>query len=73
MNDGPLNLARAAEYLGIAKGSLRNLAGAGKVTFYKPGGKLLFFNREDLDAYAYRNRKLSDFEASNKAEAILNR
>lgn len=44
-----LDTKRAAKYLNIAVGSLRNLTGSGKVTYYKFGRKNLY-QRKDLDA-----------------------
>ena len=71
--NGPLNLFRAAEYLGIAKGTLYQLVHYKKIAYYKPSGKLLYFRKEDLDAYAFQCRVSADFEVNHKAEAILNR
>jgi excisionase family DNA binding protein len=70
--DRPLKPSEAAEYLGLKKGSLYNLVHAGKITCYKPSGKLIFFRRKDLDAYAFRNQKLADFEVNRTAEDLLN-
>jgi len=75
MNDltGPMNLDKAAEYLSISKGTLYNLVNKRKISFHKPNGKLLYFRREDLDAFAFRDRKIADFEACQKVEGILNK
>jgi excisionase family DNA binding protein len=45
----------AATYLGIALSSLYKLTSAGVLQFSKPGGKLMFFQREILDEYLLRN------------------
>ena len=71
--DSPLNLKRAADYLGIAKQTLYHLVSQGKITSYKPSGKLVFFRREDLDAYAFQGRRLANSEVNKKAEEVLNR
>ena len=68
----PLDLSDAANYLHISKGSLYNLVHFKKITFYKPGGKLLYFLKKDLDAYISKGRILANFEVNRKAEDILN-
>ena len=49
-----LTLGRAADYLGVAKGTLRRWADQGRVpAFYTPGGHRRF-RRPDLDAFLER-------------------
>jgi excisionase family DNA binding protein len=71
--NNPLNAERAADYLGVPKKTLYGLVYRKDITFSKPSGKLLFFRREDLDAWAYRNTTLANFETEKKAEELLNR
>lgn len=71
-SDKPMNPAEAAEYLGMAKGSLYNLVHFKKITYYQPGGRRLYFLKKDLDTYIRRGIKLADFEVNRKAEDILN-
>jgi excisionase family DNA binding protein len=68
----PFTAGEATEYLGIARSTLYNLVCAGKITCYKPSGKLLYFRRKDLDAFAFQNKKVSDFQRNEQAENILN-
>lgn len=68
----PLNMAEAAEYLRLKKSYLYHLVRDKKITSHKPGGKLLYFSIKDLNAYAFRNRDLADFEVNRQAEDILN-
>jgi len=53
----PLDFAGAAAYLRISGSQLYQLTSKNLVTCYRPGGKKLYFRREDLDAYLSRNRR----------------
>jgi excisionase family DNA binding protein len=70
--NNPLNAERAADYLGVSERTLHGLVYKKQITYSKPSGKLLFFRREDLDAWAYQNTILADFEVEKKAEELLN-
>jgi excisionase family DNA binding protein len=72
MENKPLNIDEAAEYLSMKKSYLYQLVYHGKIASYKPGGKLLYFKREDLENYVYQNRKAADFELAERADAALN-
>lgn len=41
----------AANYLGIALSTLYKLTSSGKIRFSKPGGKMIYFAKADLDNY----------------------
>jgi excisionase family DNA binding protein len=71
--NNPLNAERAADYLGVSERTLYGLVCKKQITFSKPSGKLLFFRREDLDAWAYQNTTLAEFEVEKKADELLNR
>jgi excisionase family DNA binding protein len=68
----PLSIIEAANFLGYKKSYLYNLVHSKKLTAYKPGGKVLFFKQEDLERFAFRNKKTADFELAEQAETILN-
>jgi excisionase family DNA binding protein len=68
----PMTAETAAEFLGFSKGYLYKLVSANKISYYRPGGKILYFLQEDLEKYAYRNRVASRYEVREKAEALLN-
>jgi excisionase family DNA binding protein len=69
----PLSITEAAQYLGYKKSYLYNLVHRGKLTAYKPGGKVLFFKQEDLERFAFRNKKAADFELAEQADQLINR
>jgi excisionase family DNA binding protein len=52
----PLTAELAAAFLGFSKGYLYKLVAANKIAYYRPGGRILYFMRDDLEKYAYRNR-----------------
>ena len=45
----------AAEYLGVSTSFLYKLTSGGRITFYKPSGKLIYFRVEDLDSWMLQN------------------
>jgi excisionase family DNA binding protein len=68
----PMTADMAAAFLGFKRGYLYKLVAANKISYYRPGGKILLFKQEDLEKYAYRNRVASRYELREKAETILN-
>ena len=46
-----VTLKEAAKYLGISKSQLYKLNMARKIPYSCPGGKIIYYRREDLDAY----------------------
>lgn len=46
-----LNAQNAAQFLGISKSALYKLTSKGKIKFYKPSGKLIYFFKDDLVNY----------------------
>jgi excisionase family DNA binding protein len=71
--DKPLSIHEAAEFLSLAKTYIYRLVRLGKLTAFNPGGKRLYFRKEDLEAYILRGRRSSSEELMEKADAILNR
>jgi len=52
-----LNAEEAAEYTGFKKPYVYRLAASGQIKAFKPGGKKLFFCREDLRNWILTNKK----------------
>jgi excisionase family DNA binding protein len=67
----PLNLKEAAEFLGFKPSYIYNLVHFGRLTVYKPNGKVLYFKQEDLERFVFRNKKTADFELADRADRIL--
>jgi excisionase family DNA binding protein len=55
----PLTVVEAAEFLSLAKTYVYQLVNQGKLTAFNPGGRRLYFRREDLEKYILKGQKLS--------------
>lgn len=67
-----LTFDEAAKYTGLSKSYLYKLCGStGKIPCYKPSGKVLYFNRTELDAWMLQNRKATREEIGIKANTYL--
>ena len=62
-----LTTREAASYLSVSLSHLYKLTSRHEITFYRPTGKLMYFQRKDLDAFILRNKIRSSEEI--KAEA----
>lgn len=59
-----LNFNEAAIYLEVSHSHLYKLTSTGTIPAYKPNGKKLYFNREELNKWLLSNRQasISDIE-----------
>ena len=62
-----LTINEAALLLGLSKHYLYKLTCKKMIPHYKPGVKLLYFDREELEAWMKRNRVGTASEAEQKA------
>lgn len=62
-----LNMIEAGQYLGLSVSHLYKLTSAGSIPYYKPNGKKLYFNREELDNWLLRNRSMTKDEIESVA------
>ena len=65
-----LTLEEAAKFMGIARSSLYKMTHEQTIPFYKPNGKMIFFEKSDLLAWVRKNRVSSEAEISEEAERI---
>jgi excisionase family DNA binding protein len=70
--DKPLTIDEAANFLKISKGYLYRLTSGGKIPFHKPTGKRIFFKKEELESFIWRNRVYADYEITDQANTLLN-
>jgi len=63
----PLGVGPAAWYLGVSVDHLRKLAQKNEVAYHRPGGKMLYFLRDDLNAYALRRRRNSGYDYDSRS------
>lgn len=66
-----LTPTEAAEYLGIKVSYLYKLMMRRVIPYYKPGGKLCYFDREDLDKWLRSVRVASDEEIESQVQAYI--
>ncbi|MDD4000773.1 MAG: helix-turn-helix domain-containing protein [Bacilli bacterium] len=64
-----LTFDEASQFSGLSKSYLYKLTSRGVIPHYKPAGKLLFFNREELQKWLLSNRVTSDSEISERAQS----
>lgn len=63
-----LTAAEAAQYLGVGVQFIYKLTHGRKIPYFKSeGGKLNYFRREDLDAWALAHRVRTDKELNEEA------
>lgn len=66
-NKNILTAKEAAAYAGLSMSGLYKLTHTGKIPFYRPGGKLIYFNREELEQWLQRNRVATTEELNDRA------
>lgn len=59
----------AAAYLGISKSYLYKLTNRKEIPFYKPMGKVVYFDRVELEEWIRNNRVSTASEISSQAQA----
>lgn len=64
-NKKALSMVEASMYIGISKNYLYQLTHRNLIPFYKPNGKHLYFDREELD-----NWLLTNHHRNIKADAV---
>ena len=66
-----LTTTEAAHYLGVKPSYLYKMMMRRVIPYYKPGGKLCFFSREDLDAWLTSVRIKSQSEIESEAARYI--
>lgn len=66
-----LTAEEAANYLGVSKSYLYKLTMNRRIPHFKPEGKLVYFKREELDAWLCRNRVATNDELEAQAASFL--
>ena len=67
-----LNLEEAADFLGIAKSTLYKMTHLNQLPYFKPAGKLIFFEKKALLDWVRGAKSLSEEEIRAEAAARLN-
>lgn len=66
-----LSFDEMAVYSGLSKSYLYKLTCTGGVPCYKPNGKMIKFNRKEIDFWLLRNRKATNDEIDSKASTYI--
>lgn len=64
-----LTANEAADYMGISKSQLYKLTSTNEIPYYKPSGKLVYFNRLELEQWLQSNRIPTQTELNLKAQS----
>lgn len=57
-----MNLEECAQYTGLSKSCLYKMTALHEVPHSKPNGKMIFFEKEEINAWLMRNRVKTDEE-----------
>ena len=66
-----LNLEEAAMFMGISRSTLYKMTHKNVIPFYRPNGKLIYFEKSELLAWMRKCRNSSTEEINGKATALL--
>ena len=70
-NKPVLNIGEAAIYTGLTESYLYKLTSKQDIPHFKPRGKMIYFNREELDEWLQQNRVKSNREIKQAADNHL--
>ena len=62
-----LNLEEASLFLGISKSSLYKMTHKHELPFYRPNGKLIYFEKSELVKWMLQNRSMTEDEIKDAA------
>jgi excisionase family DNA binding protein len=71
MNKKVLTFEEAAEYMGMSKSCLYKMTSQKIVPHYKPNGKMIFFDREELETYLLSVRVKTQTEIEEEASTYV--
>lgn len=67
-----LNFDEVMLLTGLSKSHLYKLTSANLIPYYKPNGKLMYFNRAEIEDWMQKNRNTTKSEIEEKVEKHLN-
>jgi len=71
-NDEPLNIEGACQLTGLKKSYIYKLTCLKDIPFYKPNNKKIYFSRNELMKWIFRNRHKTNSEINEQAESYIN-
>ncbi|GEO06613.1 hypothetical protein AAE02nite_42770 [Adhaeribacter aerolatus] len=60
-----------AAYTGLSKSFLYKLTSKSDIPFYRPNGKQLYFNKQEIDSWLLRNRVRTNEEIEQEASTLI--
>lgn len=66
-----LNFNEAAAYTSLSKSYLYKLTSSAGIPCYKPQGKQIYFNKQELDQWLLQNRKATANELESQAATFV--
>ncbi|MBP5620230.1 MAG: helix-turn-helix domain-containing protein [Bacteroidaceae bacterium] len=66
-----LTVEEAARFMDIARSSLYKMTSDRSIPFYRPNGKMIYFEKADILAWMRRNRTVSQEEVNEHAQQVL--
>ncbi|MBK6362021.1 MAG: helix-turn-helix domain-containing protein [Saprospiraceae bacterium] len=66
-----LNFDEVADYTGLSKSYLYKLTCSGGIPCYKPQGKHIYFNKQEIDQWLMQNRKATNSELDSQAATFV--
>lgn len=66
-----LNFEEVAAYTGLSKSYLYKLTCSGGIPCYKPQGKHIYFNKQEIDQWLMQNKKATTKEIDNQAATFV--
>lgn len=67
-----LNFNEVMLYTNLSKSYLYQLTSNGGIPCYKPNGKHIYFNKEEIENWLLNNRKMSNIELEEVSNNYLN-
>ena len=52
-----LNIRDLCDYTGYSRSYIYKLTSAGKIPYFRPSGKMVFFEREEIDSWLLTNKQ----------------
>ena len=66
-----LNFEEVVAYTGLSKSYLYKLTSSGGIPCFKPQGKHIYFNKQEIDSWLMQNRKATTRELDSKAVTFV--
>jgi len=66
-----LNFEEVVAYTGLSKSYLYKLTSSGGIPCFKPQGKHIYFNKQEIDSWLMQNRKATTRELDSKAATFV--